>query len=177
MTTQIRKSNKENGFSLAEVLVALLISAVFGAAVFATNQRLLFALKSQRETTAASMMLQERVETFRGFGYSNLANKDYVNNNVVKVATTSEALLNNLSETINVVGYLTSAGAAGDGTALNSWTRNTAHPSGQENSHYDTLATDFDLLKVDIVISWTSANGRSRTRELQTIVGKGNVSG
>ena len=118
------------------------------------------------------------MELFRSFGYSSVADKDYVNNNVVKVSTTSEGQLSNFSETINVVGYLTSAGAAGDGTALNSWTRSNTQVNGHENSHYNgTLSDDFDLVKVDIVVSWKGSNGRTRTREMQALFGKGNISG
>ena len=41
-------------------MVAIAVCVIFGGAAFATNQRLLLALKAQRETTAATMMLQER---------------------------------------------------------------------------------------------------------------------
>ena len=57
MKLQPSKSHSKNGFTLAEVVVALLVAAIFGAATFATNQRLMEALKSQRETACVSMML------------------------------------------------------------------------------------------------------------------------
>src|SRR5438067_9140383 len=115
-------------FTLAEVLVAFALTVIFGVAAFATNERLLIALKNQKETTAASMMLQERMEKFRGFSYSNIADKTYVNTNVVQVKTTSEAALSNLSETITVSGYMNTGGTIrnypSDGTTANKWVRN-----------------------------------------------------
>src|SRR5438477_6071668 len=166
-------------FTLAEVLVAVALTVIFGVAAFATNQRLLVALKSQKETTAASMMLQERMEKFRGFSYSNIADKTYVNTNVVQVQTTSEAALGNLSETITVSGYMNTGGTIrnypSDGTTANKWVRNLTYPNGNQTDTNTSLAADNDLLKVDILLTWTSANGRSRTRDLAAVFGKGNI--
>ena len=167
------------GFSLAEVAVAMVICVVFGAAAFTTNQRLLLALKNQKETTAATMMLQERMEKLRSFSYSNVADKTYVSTNVVQTTTTSEAPLGGLTEYITVSGYLTTAGATvnypTDGTHANQWKRDQGHPTGQEQDQNATLATDNDLLKVDILLTWTSTDGRTRTREVAGIFGKGNI--
>jgi len=166
-------------FTLAEVLVAIAVAVMFGIAAFATNERLLIALKSQKETTAASMMLQERMEKFRGFSYSNIADKNYVNTHIVQVKTTSEAALGNLSETITVSGYMNTGGGIGnypsDGTHANEWTRNSTYPNGNQVDTNTSLATDNDLLKVDILLTWTSANGRTRTRDLASVFGKGNI--
>ena len=71
------------GFTLGEVCVSIAITAFFCAAVFASNSRLLSSLKNQKETTAVSMMLQERMEQFRTTSYSNVADKDYVKNNIL----------------------------------------------------------------------------------------------
>jgi prepilin-type N-terminal cleavage/methylation domain-containing protein len=165
-------------FTLSEVLIAIAVSAAFGAAAFATNERLLVALKTQKETTAASMMLQERMETFRSLSYSNVADPNYVGTNVVSNHTTSEATLGSLSEQITVSGYVTTAGAAGypsDGSTPDRWVRNSTYPSGNQTLSNTTLATSYNLLKVDVLITWKSANGRTRTRDLAAIFGKGNT--
>ena len=60
MRISLQKAGETGGFTLAETLVAIAVAAVFGAAAFATNARLLVMLKNQRENTAATMMLQER---------------------------------------------------------------------------------------------------------------------
>jgi Tfp pilus assembly protein PilE len=168
------------GFTLAEVLIAIGVCVVFGVASFATNERLLVALKSQKETAAATMMLQERMETFRSLAFSNVADKDYVHNNVVQVSTTSEGPLGNLNETITVSGYVATASPSPSPSATpsdnyNQWLRNSQHTNGQELNHDDNLANQFDLVKVDISINWKGANGRTRYRELAAVFGKGNI--
>src|ERR1700758_1216684 len=71
------------GFTLAEVLIAIVVCVIFAVAAYATNERLLLSLKAQRETTAASMMLQERMEKFRANAYTQIADKDFVKNNIL----------------------------------------------------------------------------------------------
>lgn len=171
------------GFTLVEVCVAIAVCVVFGLAAFETNARLLIALKAQKETTAASMMLQERMESFRTAAYSDIANNSYVNTNIVAKPTTSEALLGNLSETITVKGDLLASGKTG-WPNTNRWVRDALHPTGYSTDTYPPdnscantpgLACDYDLLQVDILLTWTSANGRSRTRDLTAIFGRGNI--
>lgn len=176
----------ENAFTLAEVLIAAGVAAFFGLAAFATNQRLLIALKSQKESTAASMMLQERMESFRALGYSDVANSQPGSSpavspspaitaaNIVQTPTGSEAPLANLNETVTVSGYL----LASNGTAsshTNQWVRNSTYPTGNQVDTNSSLATNYDLLKVDILLNWTGAGGRSRARDLSAIFGKGNT--
>ena len=178
-----RSSNHAPGFTLAEVLVAVGVVVMFGMAAFATNQRLLFALKSQRETTAATMMLQERMETFRSLMYSGVATNTTSGStsppstaaDIVATATTSEAPLGSMTETITVSGYQLAPGGTST-THSNVWQRNATYPTGNMTDTVGTfdLAGNYDLIKVDIQVSWTSAGGRTRNRELSTICGKGN---
>jgi type II secretory pathway pseudopilin PulG len=170
-----------SGFTFAEVVVAMGIAVIFGTAAFVTNQRLLFALKSQRESTAATMMLQERMEEFRGVAYTNIGDPTYVSTNVLGTTTTSEAVLPNVTETIIVGGYMDTAGATpspspGATPTQNSWRRNAANPTGTPiTTPVTALTTSYDLLKVTINLQWTSTDGRSRTRELAAMFGKGNI--
>jgi type II secretory pathway pseudopilin PulG len=175
------------GFTLAEIGMAMGVAAVFGMAVFASNARLLVALKSQRESTAASMMLQEQMEAFRYLGYTGLATNTTTGTSppttaadVVATTTVSEAQLggglsNTLTETITVSGYMdTSGNVPPTVAAQNQWVRDSSHTTGNLVSSSATLATAYDLLKVDIQLSWKGANGRTRNRELTSVFGKGN---
>ena len=178
------------GFTLAEVLIAIAVCVIFAVAAYATNERLLLGLRSQRESAAASLMLQERMEAFRGIYFSNAATNSAASGttspatmntaDIVQTVTTSEAQLgSSLTETVTVSGYMTTTGGTGypgDGSVANQWTRSggstTATLATPSNS---SLATNYDLIQVDIKLSWTSANGRSRQRELSSIFGKGNL--
>ena len=204
MQLQCISKNKTGAFTIAEVVVAALVCVIFAVAAYATNQRLLLALKAQRESTAASMMLQERMEKFRARAYGEVTDKDFVKNNILtfnpsaspsptpafppahgasqaKYSTWSEGPLNNLVETVTVSGYQQAVApnptpSVTPSDNYNQWTRSTSNGGNpQEQNHDDNLANQFDLVKVDISLTWTSANGRSRTRDLSALFGKGNI--
>jgi type II secretory pathway pseudopilin PulG len=168
-----RRGSSDSAFTLAEVLIAIAVCVMFGAAAFATNQRLLVALKSQKETTAATMVLQQRMETFRSTAFSNIGTASYVQANIVANPTGSEAPLGNLTETVTVSEYL---GDPAVGSGTNTIVRNSSNPSGNITSTNSSLATmKWGLLRVDILLSWTSANGRKRARQLSSLFGIGNI--
>lgn len=174
----IARSKCLDAFTFAEVCVALLLCAIFGAAAFAANERLLLSLKAQKETTAATMALQWRMEMFRAAGFTNVASHDYVKNNILTVRTATAsggtvidpfAALGSISEQFTIDTFPTASG-----NPINvSWDAN--HTSGQDapGSNLGTLGGN--LLKVDVVETWTSKDGRSRTRQISTICGIGNT--
>ena len=171
------KTQSMTGFSLAEVLVAIVICLVFGAAAFASNQRLLLALKSQKETTAATMALQWRMESFRSTAFSNIASHDYVKNNILTVRTSTDSN-GNVTDPFAPLGAITEQLTIGvypaDGSTPTVMRWDASHPTGQDVSTNSGLGSA-TLLKVDVLETWTSADGRSRTREISTIVGIGNI--
>jgi hypothetical protein len=187
-----KNDDSGNGaFTLAEVLVAIGVATLFGLAAFATNERLLMALKAQKEGTAASMMLQERMESFRALAYSDASSSQPGSSpcaspcaspvltaaNIVQTPTVSEAGLgtvNNLTEKVTVSGYLL-APSGTSSTHTNQWVRNSSNPTGNQLDTNTSLATNYDLIKVDISLKWTSTDGRNRTRDLSAIFGKGNI--
>ena len=175
------RSDADSAFTLAEVLVALGVVAMFGMAVFTTNERLLLALKSQKETTAATTALQWRMETFRATSFSNIAaagtSSDYVKTNILTARTATDSN-NNTVDPFAALGSITEQFTIGvypaDGSTntVMSWDAN--HQSGQYISQNTSLSSA-TLLKVDVLETWTSAGGRQRQRQLSTIVGIGNV--
>jgi hypothetical protein len=52
--------------------------------------------------------------------------------------------------------------------------RNPQHQTPQTLANNDNL-TNYNLLQVDLLLQWTSANGRTRTRQLSAVFGKGNI--
>ena len=184
--------NQTAGFTLAEVLIAIVVAVIFGVAAFATNERLMISLKTQRETTAASMMLQERMEALRSLSYTGLASTsasasaspspspptytaDIVANTTISEAQLGGGINGTLTETVTVSGYMDTAGNCPPTTSgQNQWVRNAANPTGNLASPTANMATNYDQLQVDIQLSWTSANGRNRKREMTAIFGKGN---
>jgi type II secretory pathway pseudopilin PulG len=162
------KHRNQAGFTFTELCIAMVVCLLFGAAVFATNSRLLLALKTQKESTAATMVLQQRMESLRAASYSQVADKDYLKNTIFSNSTGSEDPLGNLNEQVAV-------GVYGDTSiAPIMLLRNPQHTTPQALSNNDNL-TNYNLLQVDLLLQWTSSNGRTRTRQLSAIFGKGNI--
>jgi hypothetical protein len=161
-------SDSDEAFTFAELCIAIAVAVLFGLAVFGTNSRLLLALKTQKESTAATMVLQQRMESLRASSFSQLATKDYIKN-IFSAPTGSEGPLGSLNEQVAVGVYGT--------PSVNPiiLLRNPQHSSDpQELSNNDNLA-NYNLLQVDLLLQWSSSNGRTRTRQLSAVFGKGNI--
>jgi len=168
MQTSAVKRRDSEAFTFSELCIAMVVALLFGAAVFATNSRLLLALKTQKESTAATMVLQQRMESLRAASYSQVADKDYLKNTVFSNSTGSEEPLGSLNEQVAV-------GVYGDTSVTPIMLlRNPQHQTPQMLSNNDNL-TNYNLLQVDLLLQWTSANGRTRTRQLSAVFGKGNI--
>jgi prepilin-type N-terminal cleavage/methylation domain-containing protein len=176
MQLSTAKRLNSRGFTFVEVMMALTVCVIFGVAAFASNQRLLLALKNQKETTAATMALQWRMEMFRSTAFSNIANHDYVKNNILTVRTATDSnggtidpfgALGSINERFTIGVYP----ADGSNPTVMSWSTANGFQDGTTNNSLGTAT----LLKVDILETWTGADGRSRTRQMSTIVGIGNI--
>ena len=180
------RNHRTGAFSLAEVLVAITVAVIFGAAAFATNARLMGMLKSQREMTAATMMLQERMEAFRSLAYSGVGSNvasatsspPTTAADIVKNTTISEGQLGGISgslkETITVSGYMDKSGNCPSSPSQNQWVRSAASPTGDSSgATIADLTTSYDLLKVDVQLNWIGADGRTRNREYAAVIGLG----
>jgi hypothetical protein len=166
---RLRRHHSSAGFSFPELCIAVAVTLLFGAAVFLTNSRLLIALKMQKETTAAMMCLQQRMESLRACSFTQIATKDYIKSNIFSTPGGSEGPLGSLNEEVAVGVY----GNAAVAPIL--LLRTPANPTvPQELSTNDNL-TNYNLLQVDLLVQWVSANGRTRTRQLSAVFGKGNI--
>jgi hypothetical protein len=186
-------ANRSKGFTLAEVALAMGVVALFGLATFATNQRLLLALKSQKETTAASLAMQWRMEMFRASAFGDIANKDWVKTNILTLRNPVDGSGNPILDQYNnpidpfaALGSITEQMTIGvypaDGSTNTVLSWDKLHPSGQEISVNANLLSEVTsgavkMMKVDVLETWRSAGGRQRQRQLSTIVTIGNIAG
>ena len=171
--------------------MALVVCVVFSAAAFAANSKLLTGLKNQKETTAATMFLQRRMEELRADTWRDVATASYLKNTIIgnpinPIATkNSEAPLGDISEVITVSVY------PPDNATSAKVRRNSANPSGDIISYmsgdsaetrdtvYDYLTSspkNASLLRVDILVSWKGAGEwvDRRSRQISAIFGIGN---
>jgi type II secretory pathway pseudopilin PulG len=178
------------GFTLAEVLVAIGVCVLFAVASYATNERLLVALKAQKETTAATTVLQWRMEQFRSTPFSCINGNssicqppsgtatDYVKNYILAVRTATDgngntvdpfAPLGSITEQFTINQY--PAPSPSPTPTVMSWSASSGASYISQNANLSSQT----LLKVDILESWVSVDSRQRQRQLSTIVGIGNV--
>ncbi len=193
----------EHGFTLVEVLLAIVVCVIFGTAAFATNSQLLAALKTQKETTAATMLLQRRMEDLRASAWRDVATASFLKTAIVAnppptnpnltaeqvagyVAATqnSEAPLGNLTERITVSVYppdnaapsaVVQRDSANPGGKILSWISN--NPAETSDTVYSYLTNKpASLLRVDILLSWKGTGARvdRRSRQISSIFGIGN---
>jgi hypothetical protein len=169
MPLSFNRTHSQKAFTFVDICMSVVVSVIFAVGAYATNQRLLVALKGQKETAAATMMLQQRKECLRSTAFLNIANQSYTNylhDHIFSSPTGSEAPLGSLSEKVTVDAYPT---ATGSPLVL---LRDPAHPNCQIVSNNDLSSQN--LLRVDILLNWTSANGRTRTRQFSEVFGHGN---
>ena len=184
---KLSTTNRHNsgGFTLVEVAIAVGVVALFGLATFQTNARLLQALKAQKETTAVTTAMQWRMEIFRATAFSDIADKDYVKNNILKVRTPKDANGNPILDSTgtavdpfaalgSITEQLTIGVYPADGSTNTVLSWDAQHAGGQTISTNNNLG-NAKMLKVDVLETWTSASGRQRQRQLSTIVTLGNI--
>jgi hypothetical protein len=117
------------------------------------------------------------MESVRASAFSSIANKDYLKANILTPPSTVEAAarapLHTLKEQVAVGIYQDIA------TAPIILLSDPQHPIPQVLSENGKLAdatvNPKGLLQVDLLLQWTSANGRTRTRQLSSIFGRGNI--
>jgi type II secretory pathway pseudopilin PulG len=159
-----RGRSAQDAFTLVEVCVALAICVLFGAAAAATNSQLLLAVKNRKEAAGATMMLQERKEQLRAIAFNSIADANFIHDNIFQSPTTSEWPLGSLNEKVTVDAYPT---ATGSPIVL---LRNPTYPDCRIVSTNSNLSyPNQNLLRADVVLTWTSSNGRSRTRQFSEV--------
>jgi hypothetical protein len=163
-----KKRRTHAAFTFPELCVAIAVTALFGAAVFGTNSRLLLALKTQKESAAATMVLQQRMESLRACSFTQIATEDYLASNIFNAPTGSEGPLSNLNEQVSVGVY----GNTTVAPIMLLRNRQNLTPLVLSNN---SNVTNYNLLQVDLLLQWTGANGRTRTRQLSAVFGKGNI--
>jgi type II secretory pathway pseudopilin PulG len=199
MSFRFKKKQLYAAFTLVEVLITIAVVVMSGVAAFYTNQRLLGALRSQKETTAATMALQWRMEKFlRATTFANLSQEAYVKNQILTVRTATLedgslfdpfAPLKSVTEQITVGPYwggdpnpllpspVPSPIPANLSSNVILW--NSANSNGLDVALNPNLG-DLDpttglpkitLLKVDILLTWSGPDNRSRSRQLSSVFG------
>ena len=149
--------------TLAEVLVAALLLAVFFAAVFELNALCLRYIDATKESVAALQDVQDRAETLRNLSFTELTDSNTIRG-LLAGPPNAATFAQKATEVVKISAYPTPNGVS----------QFTRQPDGTVTT--DSLATDLGkaLVKVDVSVAWTMALGnRPRTEQTTNILSNG----
>ena len=161
MNKSRRAPNAAN--TLPEVLIAVLLVAIFFASIFELNAVCLRYIEASKEAVAGIAAVQDRTELFRNLAFTDLTSSTYMQNLLATPANGSD-LANRATEVVKLQAYPTA-----DGTTQ--FTR-AAGGSVTRNSLANSLGDG--LVQVDVSFTWAATFGqRSRTEQTTSIISNG----
>ena len=160
MRVQTRRSDAAMTFP--EVMVAVLLLAIFCASVFELNAVCLRYIDASKESIAALQSVHDRCEVLRNLSFSDLTTQSTVQSLLANAANASD-FCKKATEVVKINAYPTANGT----------TQFTRTPSGTVT--IDSTATDLGsgLVQVDISTSWNMLGGRARSEQTSTIISNG----
>lgn len=154
---------------MAEVLIALAIGTMALAGAFLLDSHQMLLVKSTRESGAASMSLEERVEQLRIATWRQITDPEYLTKTYFKTVPRSIAPLDEYTEKVSVTAWPDEAAAAPLVVEKRKNAAATVITDGAGLSNQR-------LAKVTVHIAWSGSNDRERTRELASIISNGGIS-
>src|SRR6266446_8640619 len=156
MTMRLRSFQRETATSLMEVLIAVLLLAVFCGSIFELNAVCLRYIDASKESVAALESVHDRCEVLRNLAFTDLTNTSYLQNLLAASPNGSE-FCKKATEVVTLRAYPTANGI----------TQFTKTPDGAVTNN--SVATDLGstLVQADVSTSWTMTLG-GRTRSEQT---------
>jgi hypothetical protein len=152
------------GATIVEAVFAGALMALFLGGLFEMNARNVQVLKSGKESFAATMVLEERLEQVRGGKWSEITSSGYLQT-ILANAPSSATQLPSLSEQISVSPYPPAAPPA----AANTVTRSVAGAVAVTSTNAAMAAED--LVRVNLRVTWSGTpNRRTRVREISTLI-------
>ena len=159
---RINANTSKRGFTLPEVMVAVVLAALFFISLFELNAMCLRCIDSSKEALGAIQSVQDRSEVLRNLAFTDLTSSSYVQN-LMATAANAAPFSRKATETVSISKYPTPNG-------VSTFTRS---PNG--TVAINSVATDLgDIVKIDVSVSWTMTVGaRSRTEQTSSIVSNG----
>ena len=152
----------ETAMTLPEVLVAILLMAVFCGSVFELNAVCLRYIDSSKEAVAALQSVHDRAEVLRNLSFSDLTNTATVQSILTSAANSSE-FCKKATETVTIAAYPTANGT----------TRFTRTPNGTVTLNSTATSLGTTLVQVDVSTSWNMLGGRASSEQTSTIISNG----
>lgn len=158
-----------SGAVIAEALAAAMIIGLFMGGLFEMNALSMRTVRSGKETVAASLILQERLDQVRNTKWVTVSDGSYLQS-VLSTAAASSPALSQLTEQITVSAY-PAASPAPTATVV---TRAANGATAVVSSNAALIKQP--TVRADVTITWLSnSKGKPRTRTLSTIIAEGGI--
>ena len=166
----------QGGFSLVDVMGAVVVIGLALAAVITANTRAMSMLKSSKQAAVASKCLQQRIEQIRTYNWTQVTDAQ-VMQDLYATPPLPSVELPGFSEQVTVSAFTpaTTSGSAAPAPVA-PFLQVTRDVSGNV-----ALASDNPNLvsgpevRVDVQITWPGPGGATRTRQTSVIVANGGV--
>ena len=157
-----RPKQPTDAMTFPEVLVAVLLLAIFCASIFELNAVCLRYIDASKESIAALQSVHDRCEVLRNLAFADLTTTSTVQSLLATPANSSD-FCKKATEVVKISAYPTANGV----------TQFTRTPDGVVNN--DSTATDLgtSLVQVDVSTSWNMLGGRARSETTSTIISNG----
>lgn len=157
------------GAVIVEALAAAMIIGLFMGGLFEMNALNLRTIRAGKETVAASLVLQERLDQVRNTTWANVSLAAHLQT-ILNAPAASASALPQLSEQITVSAY--PATAPMPPSAVVTRAANGATAVVSSNPDLSELPT----VRADVTITWRSSpRAKTRTRTLSTIIAEGGI--
>ena len=165
------------GFTLVDVMAAVLVIALSLGALFTANSRAMGLLKSAKQAAVASKCLQQRIEQIRNYNWTQVTDATAMQD-LYTTPPLPSAELPGFSEQVTVSAFTpatSSDGSASPGPtgAQLQITRNNAGTVALVSDSVDLGSQP--TVRVNVQITWPGPGGTSRLRETSVIIANGGI--
>jgi len=157
-----RPKASEAAMTFPEVLVAILLMAIFCGSVFELNAVCLRYIDSSKEAVSALQSVHDRAEVLRNLSFTDLTTTATVQNLLASAANSSD-FCKKATETVTIASYPTANGT----------TQFTRTPDGTVTVNSSAASLGSTLVQVDVSASWNMLGGRARSEQTSTIISNG----
>jgi len=157
-----RTNPAQTRMTLPEVMVAILLMAIFCGSVFELNAVCLRYIDSSKEAVAALQSVHERAEVLRNLSFTDLTTTGTVQSLLASAANSSD-FCKKATETVTISAYPTASGS----------TQFTRTPDGAVTLNSTATSLGTTLVQVDVSTSWNMLGGRPRSEQTSNIISNG----
>jgi Tfp pilus assembly protein PilV len=145
-----------------EVLIAILLLAVFCTSVFELNAVCLRYIDASKESIAALQSVHDRCEVLRNLSFTDLTTQSTIQSLLTSPANSSD-FCKKATEVVKISAYPTATGV----------TQFTRTPDGTVAADSTASSLGSTLVEVDVSTSWNMLGGRAGSEQTSTIISNG----